>query len=90
MVNDGPLMLPSEVISAQQSEITRLRAEVEQLREALRPFAATMAKKQGFTTEQLKDGMTHVLLSTTEGYIQQYEVPVSEVLMKLPPRPKEG
>lgn len=55
---------------------------------ALRPFAATMAKKQGHTTEQLKDGMTHVLLSTTEGYIQQFEVPVSEVLMKLPERPK--
>lgn len=57
---------------------------------ALRPFAATLAKKQGFTTEQIKDGYAHARISTTEGYIQQYEVPVSQVMLTLPERPKES
>lgn len=55
---------------------------------ALRPFAATEAKRLGATMEQLKDGLAHTTIATTEGYIQAHEVPVSEVIMRLPDRPK--
>lgn len=51
---------------------------------ALRPFAATMAKKQGFTTEQIKTGLAHASISTTEGYIHQHDVPLSQVTLALP------
>jgi integrase len=54
---------------------------------ALRPFAATMAKKAGYTLEQLQVGLAHTTIGTTEGYIQTHEVPVSEVMMTLPDRP---
>jgi integrase len=54
---------------------------------ALRPFAATMAKKLGFSLEQLQVGLAHTSQTTTEGYVQRHEIPVSEVMMELPPRP---
>jgi integrase len=51
---------------------------------ALRPFAATMAKQQGFTTEQIKTGLAHASIGTTEGYIHQHNIPVSQVTLALP------
>jgi hypothetical protein len=53
---------------------------------ALLPYAVTSAKRQGATLEQLKVGRAHSNISTTEGYIQQHDVPVSEVMLALPPR----
>jgi hypothetical protein len=53
---------------------------------ALLPFAMTEAKKRGYTTEQLRVGRAHTSIKTTEGYIQMHEVPVSQVMLELPPR----
>jgi integrase len=55
---------------------------------ALRPFAATMAKKMGYRLDQLQVGLAHTSQKTTEGYVQQHEVPVSEVALELPSRPQ--
>lgn len=55
---------------------------------ALRPYAATLAKKQGFTTEQLQEGLAHATIRTTEEYIHQHETPVSQVMMRLPEQKK--
>ncbi len=53
----------------------------------LRAFAASCAKAQGYTLEQLKAGLAHTTITTTEGYVQQHTTPVSEVTLTLPPRP---
>ena len=53
---------------------------------ALRSFAATMAKKLGYTLEQLQMGLAHTNQATTEGYVQRHDVPVNEVTLELPPR----
>ena len=53
---------------------------------ALRPFAATMAKKLGFRLDQLQVGLAHTSQKTTEGYVQHHEVQVSEVILTLPER----
>ncbi len=55
----------------------------------LRAFAASCAKAQGYTLEQLKAGLAHTTITTTEGYVQQHTVPVSEVTLTLPPRPEK-
>jgi len=52
----------------------------------LRPYAATAAKLQGFSSEDIQTGLAHVSIRTTEGYIQQHEVPVSPVVLRLPER----
>lgn len=57
---------------------------------ALLPFAVTTAKKRGATLEQIKVGRAHASITTTEGYVQQHEVPVSEVRLELPDRPNFG
>jgi len=54
---------------------------------ALRPFAATMARKLGYRIDQLQVGLAHTSQRTTEGYVQQHEVPVSEVALTLPGAP---
>jgi integrase len=56
----------------------------------LRPYAASLAKRQGYTLEQLKEGLAHRSITTTEGYVQQHATPVSEVALRLPPRPDKG
>lgn len=53
---------------------------------ALRPYATTLAKRQGYSTEQLKDNLVHTSIKTTEGYIQRHDVPVSAVKIALPSR----
>jgi integrase len=53
----------------------------------LRPYATSVANRQGYTLEQLKIGLAHASITTTEGYVQQHTTPVSAVLLKLPPRP---
>jgi integrase len=53
----------------------------------LRPYATSVAKRKGYTLEQLKAGLAHTSITTTEGYVQQHATPVSEVALDLPPRP---
>jgi integrase len=53
----------------------------------LRAYSASCAKAQGYTLEQLKAGLAHTTITTTEGYVQQHTTPVSEVTLSLPPRP---
>jgi integrase len=55
---------------------------------ALRPFAVTMAKKRGYRMDQLQVGLAHTSQRTTEGYVQQHEVPVNEVALDLPAKPR--
>jgi integrase len=52
----------------------------------LRPFAASRAKQLGYTLEQLKVGLAHTTITTTEGYVQQHTVPVSQIVLSLPPK----
>lgn len=52
----------------------------------LRPYAASRAKAAGYTLEQLKVGLAHTTITTTEGYVQQHTVPVSQIVMSLPPK----
>jgi integrase len=56
----------------------------------LRAFAASYAKAQGYTLEQLKAGLAHTTITTTEGYVQQHTTPVSEIVLSLPPRPRKS
>lgn len=56
----------------------------------LRPYATTVAKRQGYTLEQLKVALAHTSITTTEGYVQQHSTPVSEVRLQLPNRPNSG
>lgn len=55
---------------------------------ALLPFAVTQAKKQGATMPQLQVGRAHASITTTEGYVHAHETPVSEVVLRLPEKPK--
>lgn len=85
----GAAFTPSGINSAYRRADEKLHGRATGLNpKALRPFAATMAKKAGATLEQLKDGLAHTTIRTTEGYVHQHEVPVSQVLMSLPERPK--
>lgn len=54
----------------------------------LRPYAASRAKQQGASLEQLKIALAHTSITTTEGYVQQHTVPVSPVVVTLPEKPK--
>jgi integrase len=54
---------------------------------ALRPYAATAAKRQGFKIEQLQVGLAHSSITTTEGYVHQHETPLSSIILQLPVRP---
>jgi len=42
-----------------------------------------MAKKRGYSLDQLQIGLAHTSESTTQGYVQQHEVPVSELALEL-------
>ena len=53
---------------------------------ALRPYAATVAKRLGYGIEQLQVALAHTSVTTTEGYVQKHETPLSEVSMRLPER----
>lgn len=57
---------------------------------ALLPYAMTTAKRRGATIAQLQVARAHTSITTTEGYIQTHEVPVSEVKMELPERQNFG
>ena len=51
---------------------------------SLRPFAATQAKKAGYTLEDLQEGLGHTSISTTEGYVRKHEISRSKVRLTLP------
>ncbi len=53
---------------------------------ALRPYALTKARQDGYSKEQLQTTAAHASLGTTEGYLQSHDVPVSAVIMRLPTR----
>ena len=62
-----------------------IRADVDGINpKSLRPFAATQAKKQGYTMEELQEGLGHTSITTTEGYVRKNEVRRSKVRLKLP------
>lgn len=50
----------------------------------IRAKAATDAKRQGYSMEQIKDGLAHMDEATTKGYVRSREVPVSQIVLKLP------
>jgi integrase len=52
----------------------------------LRPYAASAAKRQGYTLEELQVALAHTSVTTTEGYVQQHATPVSGVHLRLPTR----
>lgn len=54
----------------------------------LRAYAASRASRLGYHLEQLKVGLAHTTITTTEGYVQQHSVPVSQVVLTLPERKK--
>lgn len=56
---------------------------------SLLPYAVTRAKRVlGYSLEQLKDARAHTSITTTEGYVQMHDTPVSQVRMTLPEKPK--
>lgn len=52
----------------------------------IRPFAGAMAKKSGYTKEDVQLAYAHALMGTTEGYLDQHRERVSEVRLPLPER----
>lgn len=50
----------------------------------IRPMAATEAKRQGYNNAQIQIGLVHSKQDTTEGYIRDRDVPISDVVLKLP------
>lgn len=54
----------------------------------IRPKAATDAKKQGYSVEQIQVALAHTEESSTLGYLRDQPAPVSEVILKLPKRKK--
>jgi integrase len=53
----------------------------------LRPYAAKVAKRQGYSIEQLQVALAHTSVTTTEGYARQHITPVSAVTLHLPMHP---
>jgi integrase len=87
----GTPYTPSGVYSAYKRADIALHGEDTRLHlnpKALRPYAATYAKKHGYTKEDLQVGLAHTTITTTEGYIQSHDVPVSIVALELPKREK--
>jgi integrase len=52
----------------------------------IRSKAASDAKKQGYTTEQIQVALVHTDQATTRGYIRDQAIPVSSVAIALPKR----
>lgn len=50
----------------------------------LRATAATWADAEGYTLQELKVGLAHTTISTTEGYVKGRAAPTSAVRMRLP------
>ena len=54
----------------------------------LRPKATTDASRQGYTIAELQTTLVHASTGTTESYVKQIDVPLSEVKLELPKRAK--
>lgn len=54
----------------------------------IRPYALTMAEKQGYALSDLRKAAAHTTVTTTEGYLDQYRNVVSPVRMMLPAKGK--
>jgi len=52
---------------------------------SLRSFAATQAKRQGASMEELQEGLGHTSLTTTDGYVRRHEIRRSKIQLSLPP-----
>ncbi|CAB4145134.1 XerC Integrase [uncultured Caudovirales phage] len=52
----------------------------------LRPYAATTLLNAGNTIKQIQQRLAHATQGTTEIYIQQHSVPLSEIMLELPTR----
>lgn len=53
---------------------------------SLRSFAATEAKRQGYTLDEIQVALAHATAGTTEGYIRRNEVRRSVVEVRIPPK----
>lgn len=51
----------------------------------IRAKAATDAKAAGYSEEQIQTALAHTDADTTRGYIRSREIPVSQVVLRLPP-----
>ncbi len=54
----------------------------------VRPMAATEAERQGYSTEDLRKGLAHTTVTTTEGYLRDRLTVESPVRLTLPRRAK--
>lgn len=53
---------------------------------SIRPYVTTKAEAQGYNLRELQLRLAHAEQSTTEGYVQRHQVPVSSIDMPLPAR----
>lgn len=51
---------------------------------SIRPYAASAAKRSGYTLEQIKVGLAHMSIETTEGYMESHAESVSAIALELP------
>jgi len=47
---------------------------------------ATEADKQGYSMKELKTGLAHTIMATTESYVHQHSTPVSSIRLRAPER----
>lgn len=51
---------------------------------SIRPYAASIAKRSGYSLEAIQVGLAHTSKGTTEGYMERHAESVSEITLKLP------
>ncbi|MCE2724487.1 MAG: tyrosine-type recombinase/integrase [Burkholderiales bacterium] len=56
---------------------------------SIRPYAASVARRMGYTKEQIQVGLAHTTMSTTEGYLDRHAEAVSAITLTLPEPPKK-
>lgn len=56
---------------------------------SIRPYAASVARRMGYTKEQIQVGLAHTTMSTTEGYLDRHAESVSVITLTLPEPPKK-
>ncbi|MFO0217422.1 MAG: hypothetical protein ACK511_15575, partial [Burkholderiales bacterium] len=56
---------------------------------SIRPYAASVARRMGYTKEQIQVGLAHTTMSTTEGDLDRHAEAVSAITLTLPEPPKK-
>lgn len=54
----------------------------------IRPYALTTLKRMGYGIREIQEAAAHASVTTTEGYLAQYEQRVSKAMLQLPEKPK--